>query len=130
MNNASTNLFLSLRYKDAPAALEFLAAGLGFERAAAYADEGDPSRILHAQMNWPGGGGIMFGTAADDSEVGVAGAYLVVPDDADVDRVHRQALGHGFTEVREPVDMDYGGRGSTLADPEGNEWSLGSYPGE
>jgi uncharacterized glyoxalase superfamily protein PhnB len=29
--------------------------------------------------------------------------------------------------VREPVDQDYGGRGCTLADADGNLWSFGTY---
>lgn len=125
-----TRLFLSLRYRDAPAALRFLADGLGFCAAGTYQAPDDPQRVLHAQMDWPGGGGIMFGSAENDTEVGVAMAYLVVDTDADVDRVHEQALAHGFTSEREPADMPYGGRGSTVRDPEGNAWSLGSYPGE
>jgi uncharacterized glyoxalase superfamily protein PhnB len=127
---ANTALFLSLRFRDAPAAIEFLTSGLGFEAAALHTAEGDPSRVHHAQLNWPGGGGIMFGTTDDDAEVGVAMAYLVVPTDADVDRLHARAVAHGATSVREPEDMDYGGRGSTVTDPEGNQWSLGSYRGE
>ncbi len=126
----NTTLFHSLRYRDAVAALDFLVAGLGFEQVAAHLSADDPSRVHHAQLSWPGNGGVMLGSASDDAPTGVAFAYLVVPRDTDVDRVHQQALDHGFTSVREPTDMDYGGRGSTVADPEGNEWSLGSYRGE
>lgn len=125
-----TRLFLSLRYRDAPAALRFLADGLGFSTAGSYPAPEDPQRIQHAQLDWSGGGGIMLGSTTDDAEVGVAKAYLVVDADADVDRLHRQALEHGFTAERDPADMPYGGRGSTVRDPEGNAWSLGSYPGE
>ena len=123
-------LFHCLRYRDAVAALDYLAAGLGLEKTAAYVSPNDPTRVDHAQMSWPGGGGIMFGSASDGAPTGVAFAYLVLAEDADVDRVHQRALDHGFTSVREPAEMDYGGRGSTVADPEGNEWSLGSYRGE
>jgi uncharacterized glyoxalase superfamily protein PhnB len=127
---ANTALFLTLRLEDAPAGIAFLREGLGFELAASYAAEGDPSRIEHAQLTWPGGGGVMLGSSDDPDEIGHAQAYLVVPTDADVDRVHAQALANGATSVREPADMDYGGRGSTVADAEGNQWSLGSYRGE
>jgi uncharacterized glyoxalase superfamily protein PhnB len=126
----TTTLFHSLRYRDAVAALGYLADGLGFSQASAHISADDSPRVGHAQMDWPGGGGIMFGSASDGAPTGVGYAYLVVPEDADVDRVHQRALDHGFTTVREPADMDYGGRGSTVADPEGNEWSLGSYRGE
>ncbi len=129
MSTANTTLFHSLRFRDAPAALEYLAAGLGFTTAAAHTAEGDPSVVTHAQMNWPGGGGIMFGSSDSSDQVGKASAYLVVPTDADVDRAHARALEHGFSSERDPEDMDYGGRGSTVCDPEGNHWSIGSYPG-
>jgi uncharacterized glyoxalase superfamily protein PhnB len=126
---AHTALFLTLRFKDAVAGIEFLQAGLGFELAASYAAENDPTRIEHAEMSWPGGGGIMLGSSDDPVQIGRAEAYLVVPTDAEVDRVHAQALAHCASQVREPADMDYGGRGSTVQDPEGNTWSLGSYRG-
>lgn len=126
----TTTLFHSLAYTDARAAIEFLTKGLGFAVAGVYPDPDDDAKVLHAQLDWPGGGGIMFGSVGGAQPTGVARAYLVVPTDADVDRLHHQALAHGFTAVREPADMDYGGRGSTVADPEGNQWSIGSYPGE
>ena len=93
----NTALFHSLRYRDAAAALDYLAAGLGLERTAAYFSPDDPTRVEHAQMSWPGGGGIMFGSASDGAPTGVAFAYLVLAEDADVDRVHQRALDHGFT---------------------------------
>ena len=126
----NTSLVHSLAYVDARAAIEFLTKGLGFEVAAGYADPDDDSSVLHAQLDWPGGGGIMFGSASDGYPTGVARAYLVVPADADVDALRDRAMARGATEVRPPTDMDYGGRGSTPADPEGNQWSIGSYAGE
>ena len=60
-----------LSYRDARAAIDFLAKAFGFEERAAYAREDDPSIIEHAEMRWPLGGGIMFGTAGkDDSPFG------------------------------------------------------------
>ena len=38
----NTTLFHSLRYRDAAAALDYLAAGLGLERTAAYFFAGQP----------------------------------------------------------------------------------------
>ena len=37
-----------------------------------------------------------------------------------------KAVAAGGTVVRAMVDQDYGGRGGTVADPEGNHWSIGS----
>jgi len=60
-----------LSYRDARGALEFLAKAFGFEERAAYAREDDPSIIEHAEMRWPLGGGVMFGSAGkDDSPFG------------------------------------------------------------
>jgi uncharacterized glyoxalase superfamily protein PhnB len=47
-----------------------------------------------------------------------------------VDRLFERAVAAGATVVRPPTDQDYGGRGCTLRDPEGNQWSFGSYRGE
>jgi uncharacterized glyoxalase superfamily protein PhnB len=125
----------SLSYKDAPAAVEFLTRGLGFEARGVYTDENDPSIVLHAQLNWPPGGGVMLGSAGRHSEewvdaTGHGQCYCVTETDADVDRIYRQAMAHGATSVRPPEDQGYGGRGCTLRDPEGNQWSFGSYRGE
>ena len=38
-----------------------------------------------------------------------------------------RAVAAGATVLREVVDQDYGGRGGSVADPEGNHWSFGSY---
>ncbi len=41
-----------------------------------------------------------------------------------------RATASGARALREPTDEDYGGRDCSLLDPEGNQWSFGSYPGE
>jgi uncharacterized glyoxalase superfamily protein PhnB len=125
----------SLSYRDADAAIEFLTNAFGFVAKAVYRDEADPSIVVHAQLDWPPGGGIMFGSerpggTAADSKAGQAQCYCVTETDADVDRIHEQALALGAKSLRDPVDQDYDGRGCTVADPEGNRWSFGSYRGE
>ena len=129
----SPTVFHSLSYRDAPAAVDFLTTGFGFVARGVYTD--DASRIVHAQLDWPPGGSIMLGSAGrhDDSWVDGAGhgqCYCVTETDADVDRVFERAVAAGATVVRPPEDQDYGGRGCTLRDPEGNQWSFGSYRGE
>jgi uncharacterized glyoxalase superfamily protein PhnB len=130
-------VFHSLSYADAPAAVEFLTAAFGFVPKGVYTEPDDPSRIVHAQLDWPPGGGVMFGSAGrhddDDSWVDSAGhaqCYCVTETDDDVDRVFERAVAAGATVVRKPEDQGYGGRGCTLRDPEGNQWSFGSYRGE
>src|SRR5690606_41969332 len=53
-----------LRYRDAPAAIEWLCRAFGFERHAVYAD-GDT--VHHAQLSF-GSGMVMLGSAGTDSE--------------------------------------------------------------
>ena len=132
--STSPMLWQTLAYRDARAALRFLVDGLGFTEQAVYADPGDPSVVAHAELRWPPGGGVMLGPFREGSpgpqHPGAASTYLVTETDADVDRVHDRAVAHGGASVQEPEDMDYGGRGATVADPEGNRWSIGSYRGE
>ena len=84
-------------------------------------------------MRWPGGGGIMLGTAGkDDSPFGQRrpgnDAVYLVCDDPDA---LFAAGDRGRAEVvRSPADEDYGSRGFTVRDPEGNLWSFGTYAGE
>ena len=51
-------------------------------------------------------------------------AYLVTDDP---DAAFATAVEAGATVEREMVDQDYGGRGGSVTDPEGNHWSFGSY---
>ncbi|MDP9006901.1 MAG: VOC family protein [Actinomycetota bacterium] len=122
-----------LSYRDARAALAFLADAFGFEQRCAYARDDDPSIIEHAEMRWPLGGGIMFGTAGkDDSPFGrrIPGndSVYVVCDEPDT--LFERAVSAGAEVVRGLADEDYGSRGFTVRDPEGNLWSFGTYPGE
>ncbi|MFE6650103.1 VOC family protein, partial [Nocardioides sp. NPDC057772] len=76
---------------------------------------------------WPGGGGLMFGQVRKDGGIkntGVSSAYLITDDP---DAVFDKAVAAGATVDRPMVDQDYGGRGGTVIDPEGNSWSFGSY---
>ena len=76
---------------------------------------------MHGEMRWPGGGGIMFGSHREGNDVvsppGHSAAYLVTDDP---DKVFTAAVEAGGTVRREMVDQDYGGRGGSVADPEGN----------
>lgn len=128
-----TGVWPVLTYRDARAAIAFLRDAFGFEEVAAYAREDDDSIIEHAEMRWPLGGGVMFGSAGkDDSPFGQrqpgGDSVYVVCDDPD--GLHARALAAGATEVRGLVDEDYGSRGFTVRDPEGNLWSFGTYRGE
>ena len=69
----------------------------------------------------------MFGSERDDAAVsntGRSAAYLVTDDP---DGVFDRAVAAGATVLRPMREEDYGGRGGSVEDPEGNHWSFGSY---
>lgn len=126
-------LWPTLTYQDAPAAAAWLAKAFGFELSAMHTAEDDPKVVHHAEMRWPLGGGIMFGTTAkDDTEFGKRlpgnDSVYVVTDDPD--GLFKRAVDAGAKVVRDLYDADYGSRGFTVRDPEGNLWSVGTYSGE
>ena len=115
-----------MAFRDAEAMMRWLDT-LGFTEHATYRSEQDPSVVEHAEWVWPGGSGVMFGSVRPDGavdNVGGSAAYLVTDDP---DRVFAAAVEAGATVEREMVDQDYGGRGGSVTDPEGNHWSFGSY---
>lgn len=135
MTTTKPQLFHSLTYADADKGLAFLAA-LGFEQILVVRNDADPSRVEHAELRWRDSGGIMLGSVRDAGPHRVpdtadqARCYLAVETDADVDAIYDKALANGATTIEEPADQPYGGRVATVADPEGNSWSVGSYSGE
>ena len=123
---SGTTLWHTFSVRDADAMMVWLRA-IGFTEHATYRDEQDPSVVVHAEWAWPGGGGIMFGSERDDSAIsgtGPAAAYLVTDDP---DAAFEAAVAAGATVARAMVEQDYGGRGGSVTDPEGNHWSFGSY---
>jgi uncharacterized glyoxalase superfamily protein PhnB len=117
-----------MSFRDAEAMMAWLGA-VGFREHGVYRDEQDPATVVHAEFVWPGGGaGLMFGSHREGNDVvrqpGEGSAYLVVDDP---DAVFDKAVAAGATVIRPMVDQDYGGRGGSVADPEGNLWSFGDY---
>jgi uncharacterized glyoxalase superfamily protein PhnB len=129
----SSTVIPSLRYKDAPAAIEWLCRVFGFEKNGVFPNP--DGTIAHAQLTL-GGGMIMLGSVADNefgklirqpSQIGggnTHGIYLVV---SDCNAVYREAKAAGAEMAMEIEDKDYGGRGFTCRDPEGYLWSVGDY---
>jgi uncharacterized glyoxalase superfamily protein PhnB len=120
------NLFPVLRYDDAPAAIDFLVAAFGFEKAS---DHRLPDgRVAHADLRFgPSGIGISStGTSPADSPwAGVRqGIYIVV---ADPDAAYATAR-TASADIAVPItDQSYGSRDFTLRDPEGHLWGFGTY---
>ena len=131
--NTKATVIPGLRYRDAPAAIEWLCETFGFEKQLVVPDE--QGGIAHAQLSF-GNGMIMLGSVRE-SEFGnlmkqpdeIGGAetqspYLIV---ADADAVYAKAKAAGAKIVIEIKDEDYGGRGFSCRDLEGHLWNLGTY---
>jgi uncharacterized glyoxalase superfamily protein PhnB len=122
-----------LRYRDAPAAIQWLCRVFGFEEQLVVPNE--DGTIAHAQLSF-GNGMIMLGSASDNEfgrlmkqpdEIGGAEtqtSYVVV---SDADLVYRQAKAAGAEIILDIKDEDYGGRGFTCRDLEGHIWNFGTY---
>lgn len=123
----------TLRYRNAPAMIDWLAKVFGFERHAVH--EGPAGTIAHAELAL-NGGMIMLGSMKDDeygrgfkspAELGGAetrSVYIVVND---ADAAYKRATDAGATVVRPLQDTPYGSREFTIKDPEGHSWSAGTY---
>ena len=127
-----SNIIPTMRYHDAPAAIEWLCEAFGFERRLVV--PGEDGSIAHAQLTL-GGGMIMLGSARDDHfgglvktarEVGAntQSAYIVVEE---IDEHYQKARAQGAEIVMEIADQDFGGRLYSAVDPEGYLWNFGSF---
>jgi len=123
----------ALNYRDAEAAIRFLVDVLGLVEVAAHRDPEDEHVVVHAELRWPEGGGVMLGSAGRaDSEfsqmpTGAVSVYVVSDD---VRAVHARCRDAAVSFVRELREEDYGSLGFSVRDPEGNVWSFGTYRGE
>jgi len=124
----------AMRYRDAPAAIEWLCRVIGFEKHLVV--PGPDNTIAHAQLAL-GGGMLMLGSVDNGSDYGTRirqpdeiggfetqSAYVVV---ADADAVLARAKAEGWVIVIDIKDEDYGGRGFSCLDPEGRLWNVGTY---
>jgi uncharacterized glyoxalase superfamily protein PhnB len=133
--NTKATLIPVLRYRDAPAAIEWLSQTFGFEKHLVVPNE--DGTIAHAQLSF-GNGMIMLGSVLrNETEFGrlmkqpdeIGGAqtqaiYVVV---ADADAAYARAKTGGAKITMEIRDEDYGGRAFSCHDLEGHLWSFGSY---
>jgi uncharacterized glyoxalase superfamily protein PhnB len=128
--STTTAVWPALRYRDARAAIAFLIEAFGFEEVVSYAGATEDV-VVHAELRWPRGGGVMLGTAREDSTIaslppGTGAIYLVTDDP---DGACERARAAGAEIVSELQDTDYGSRDFTARDPEGVLWSFGTYAG-
>lgn len=127
-----TNIIPTMRYQDAAKMIDWLCEAFGFERHLVV--PGEAGTIAHAQLTYRDAM-IMLGSARDDEfgklqvppRRGAAvteSAYVIVPD---ADAHYARATKAGAEIVRDIQDEDYGGRGYSCRDPEGQLWNFGSY---
>jgi uncharacterized glyoxalase superfamily protein PhnB len=123
-------IFPTLRYRDAPAAIDWLGRAFGFEPRMVV--DGPEGTVAHAELTYDGAM-IMLGTARPPEAdayskaappPGSSSMYVVI---ADPDAHHERAVAAGADVVRAPQDTDYGAREYTARDLEGNVWSFGTY---
>ncbi|MGH2912276.1 MAG: VOC family protein [Solirubrobacteraceae bacterium] len=117
MADQAPNIFPTMHFADANAALKWLSQTFGFQ-------EEDVSRnedgvIHHAEMSL-GGGLIMFGQGDPASQ-----AIYVAVEDADVHYERARAAGAEIT--REIEDTPYGTREYSARDIDGHMWHFGTY---
>jgi uncharacterized glyoxalase superfamily protein PhnB len=123
-------IYPAIRYKDAPAAIEWLGRALGF--APHLVVPGPDGTIAHAELSL-GQGMIMLGSAKDDDfriktphEAGGVTQTLYVYT-ADPDSLYAKAKAAGAEVIYELRDTGYGSREFAVRDLEGHFWSFGTY---
>ena len=133
--NTRATVIPCLRYRDAPAAIDWLCQTFGFEKQLVVPNQ--DGTIAHAQLSF-GNGMIMLGSVLKaETEFGrlmkqpdeITGAetqssYIVV---LDADAMYARAKAAGAKIVIEIKDEDYGGRGFSCYDLEGHLWNFGTY---
>ena len=128
------NIFPVLRYKDAPAAIAWLARAFGFETQASFANP--DGTIAHAELRLGAG---VIGISSDNGpspdnpwSTVRQGVYVRV---ADIDGHHHRARVAGAGIVKPLADTNYGSREYSARDLDGRLWGFGTYemgaqPGE
>jgi uncharacterized glyoxalase superfamily protein PhnB len=129
----TSNLYPTLSYDDAPAAIEWLGKAFGFRtRLVVPAPTGG---VMHSELSL--GPGVIMVSSSKPSEGrvsprsgGVVGSGICVfVEDPDAHFARAKAAGAVIT--RELRDEEYGARGYMAKDPEGHVWYFGDYvPGK
>ena len=133
--NTKSTIIPVLRYRDAPAAIEWLCRVFGFEKHLVVPHQ--DGSVVHAQLSFGSGMIMLASVPKTETEFGrlmkqpdeLGGAqtqttYVVVTD---VDAVYARAKAGGARIAIEIKDEDYGGRDFSCYDLERHLWSFGSY---
>ena len=123
-----TDIFPALRYNDAHAAIDLIVDGFGFTKKSVYED--DKGVVQHAELAY-GDGIVMLGETPRKPDpnrmempTGGGSVYIVVDDP---DAHYARAKASGAKIRRELRNEEYGSRGYSAEDAEGNVWSFGTY---
>ncbi len=132
--NCKSTVIPALRYRNAPAAIEWLCNAFGFEKQAVYPNP--DGTIAHAELTF-GNGRVMLGSAVEGTPYS---KMMAQPKDlgnvetqhpcliaADAEAIYASAKAAGAEIVTDIADMPYGGRAFACRDLEGHLWSIGSY---
>jgi uncharacterized glyoxalase superfamily protein PhnB len=130
---SGSTIIPTLRYRDAPAAIEWLCRAFGFQKHLVIPNE--DGTIAHAQLTL-GNGMVMLGSVVgteferlikqpnklDGAET--QSPYIIV---SDAGMVYERVKAQGGRIVIDIKEEEYGGRGFSCLDPEGHLWNVGTY---
>jgi PhnB protein len=119
-----------LTVKGASEASAFYQKAFGATENARMAEEGG-KRLLHVDLSIKGGSVFLCdefpehgGSAPKEGDRVPVSVVIALATPADVDAVHKQAVGAGAKSTMEPADTFWGARFSMLSDPFGHNWML------
>lgn len=128
-----SDIYPSLTYDDAPAAIAWLCRAFGFTKR--FEVFGSDQQVEHAELSFGTGVVMVSSPKAQDHRTsprqlaGITQALSVYV--ADPDAHHDVAVAAGARVVRPLQTEEYGARGYMALDPEGQLWYFGNYrPGE
>jgi uncharacterized glyoxalase superfamily protein PhnB len=114
------DLVPSLTFVDPDTSMTFLTVGLGFSVVIAQHDDG--GQLVHTELRC--GDVVIMGGPGPARPTPTPGLYLVVDD---VDALYTSAIAAGAAAVFAPEDTEWGTRRARITDPDGHEWSFGTY---
>ena len=127
--STTSDIYPSLCYEDAPAAIAWLCRAFGFTERLVV--PGPNNTVMHSELSL-GNGVIMVGSPhaergfiAQKPHAGSSQCLSVRVDDPDAH--HARAVAAGAVITRPLQDEEYGSRGYMATDPEGHQWYFGTY---
>ena len=122
-------LFPALRYDDAHAAIDWLERALGMSRG--MVSQNSDGVVMHAQVSIAGATLMLGSNSGDEGRLelpsGGGSVYIALDSAEQVDELFASASAAGAQVLQPVTDQPYGSHEFTVADPEGNAWSVGTY---